>query len=72
MKSGLGRRPISDKYDHPLDYLNKHIFPIKDMLDGFKNAERAAEKAYQAAKNKTRLQQQKLEWAYTGLEKWRR
>ena len=70
--NGLGRKSASEKYDNPLNYLNEHIFPIKDSLDKFKADVRKALKALQMAQNKANLQQQKLDCAYTGLEKWRR
>ena len=69
---GLGRKSASEKYDSPLDYLNKHIFPIKDILEQCKEAERKALKLFNAAQARTRLTQQKLDWAYGGLEKWRK
>jgi len=69
---GLGRKAVAERFDSPLEYLNKHIFPIKDMLDQFKKEEAEALKKYNAAINKKHLQQQKLDWAYSGLERWRR
>ena len=69
---GNGRKSASEKYDSPLNYLNEHIFPIKDSLQKFKADVTKALKALHMAQNKANLQQQKLDWAYSGLEKWRR
>lgn len=69
---GLGRKSVAEKYNNPSVYLNKHVFPILDLLEMLKKEERDAEKALQAATNKKNLQQQKLDWAYHGLERWRK
>ncbi|KKN50092.1 hypothetical protein LCGC14_0635900 [marine sediment metagenome] len=70
--NGLGRKAASEDYDDPKEYLNKHIFPIVDSLDQFKKDLIKAEKLLSAAKYRLSLQQQKLDYAYLGLEKWRR
>ncbi len=70
--NGLGRKSASEKYDDPKDYLNDHIFPISDLLDKFKEDLIKAKKLLDAAKYKLSLQQQKLDHAYLGLQKWRK
>ena len=70
--NGLGRKRVAERFDSVKDYLNEHLFPIKDSLEVFKKQERETAKKLEAAQNKVNLQQQKLEYAYIGLEKWRK
>ncbi len=70
--NGLGRKAASEDYDDPKEYLNKHIFPISDLLDKFKTDLIKAKKLLDVAKYKLSLQQQKLDYAYLGLQKWRK
>ncbi len=69
--SGLGRRTAAEKFGNVNDYLNQHVFPIKDELIIFRKDEAQTLKKWKAAQAKRRLQEQKLEWAYNGLEKFR-
>jgi len=69
---GLGRKSASEKYDDPRDYLNEHIYPIFDGLEEFKKELVKAEVKYNAAKNKVKFQQSRLDNAYLGLQKWRK
>jgi len=70
--SNLGRPLTTTKYNSVKEYLDRHIFVIKDSLDEFKKQERAKEKEYRAARSRRLLQQQRLERAYEGLEQFRK
>jgi len=72
MAPGIGRKSRAESYTDPRKYLNEIIFPITDGLELLKTAEREAEKAYLSAKNKRSLQQQKLDYAYNGLNQFRK
>jgi len=71
MKSGLGRPSSAEKYNDAVEYLNKHLLPIKDAFDQCKIDERKALKEYKATQGRTRLLRLKFEYATDGLEKWR-
>ena len=53
------------------EYLEE-IFKIKDGVISLKEEEREKEKTYLAAKNRRRFQEDKLERAYEGLERFRK
>ena len=72
MKSGLGRKRREDNYSNPMDYLNEVVFPTTDALDEYKKIEREANRKHEAAKAKVKLQTQKLQYAYDGMQKFRR
>ena len=69
---GNGRPATIDKYNSIAVYLDKHLFPIKDSLFEMRKTERKKLKEYEAARNTTTLQGQRLERAYEGLEKFRK
>ena len=71
LTNGLGRRKNTTKYHSSFEYLNKYIFPIKDLLIALKEEEYKKEKQYNAARNRKLLREQKLERAYDGLENFR-
>lgn len=71
LTNGLGRRKNTTKYHSSFEYLNKYVFPIKDLLISLKGEEHEKEKQYNIAKNRKMLQEQKLERAYDGLENFR-
>jgi len=70
--NGLGRKSAAEKYNNPLDYLRKHIYPVEDGLELCKTEQKEAQRKLDAARSRTSLQQQKLDWAYKGLSKWRK
>ncbi len=71
LNNRLGRPKRTIKYTSPADYLNKYIFPIKDILISLKEVEHKKENEFLSASNRKKLQEQKLERAYEGLEDFR-
>ena len=70
--NGLGRKSAVEKYDNPMDYLKGHVYPVEDGLELCKKDLAEAQRKFKAAVARTNLQQQKLDWAYKGLSKWRK
>ena len=68
------RGPVrrENKYTNPLDYLNEVVFPARDFLDELLELEKKKEKELKSAKGRVTLQKQKLQYAYDGMEKYRR
>lgn len=54
------------------EYLNNFLFPIKDSIISLQEEEKKKFKEYQAAANKVKLQKQKLDRGYEGLEHYRK
>ena len=72
MNSRLGRPKAVEKYNDPKAYLNDHVFPIVEAVEQVKKQVAAAEKELRASKAKRSLMQQKLDYAYQGLLRWKR
>lgn len=70
VKNSLWNKDKLSKIDNPEDYL-KEIFSIKDSLFVLKDEEKEKRRVYNLAKVKRRLQEDKLENAYSGLERFR-
>ena len=61
-----------NKYSNPMDYLNEVVFPATDILENLEKLERKKDKEHESAKNTVKLQKQKLQYAYDGMQKFRR
>lgn len=72
LNNGLGRPKLTSRFSSAFEYLNKHIFPIKDTLFALKDLERKKEKEWLSARNKRLICEQQLERAYDGLENFRK
>lgn len=70
-KNSLWNKDVLSKIDSYPEYM-KELFIIKDALISLKDKERKKEKEYYGAKAKRKFQQDKLERAYEGLEKFRK
>ena len=70
--SGLGRPKEVEKYSSIHEYLNKYVLVIKDSLFALKEDELKKRKIHDAAVNKVSIQEDKLEKAYEGFEKFRK
>ena len=69
---GNGRPRAGDKFQTLFEYLNGYVFVIKDSLILMKDDEHKKEKIFLAASGRRRLQEDKLELAYKGLERFRK
>ncbi len=66
-----GKRTV-DKFSSIHDYLENHIFKVKDSLFELQEIEKEKRKAWQGANSRVNLQKQKLEKAYEDLEHFRK
>ena len=66
-----GKRTV-DKFSSIHDYLENHIFKVKDSLFELQGTEKEKRKIWKEALVSVRLQKQKLERAYEGLSQFRK
>lgn len=69
--SNRGRPKTISKFGSIKEYLEGYLFPIKDNLIELRELERKKEKEFLSAQGRRKLQEQKLNRAYEGLEQFR-
>ena len=72
LNNGYGRPKFMTKFKSVNDYLENHIFVVKDNLFKLQDDEKKKEKAYNAARAKANFCRERLERAYEGLEHFRK
>lgn len=70
-KNSLWNKDVLSKIENYPEYM-KELFNIKDICIALKGKEKKKEKEYYGAKARRKFQEEKLDRAYEGLEKFRK
>ncbi len=68
----MARPKVTDKYDSIFEYLENHIFKVKDELFELQEIEAERKKEWDKASSRVKLQKMKLDRSYEGLKDFRK